>query len=179
MNDLGTIVTGTGAPSGTDTDKPLSSVPEALSARGICVAFLIGTCICLANVYFGLQAGIVNAMPMQATLVGFAVFKFAAGTSTRKELTPIENTVIQAIAGALGRMYFTNGVTGLIPALEFLIPETIGPRISYPVSHLILWSLAVSFLGTVVAAPFGSSFILKQQLRFPSASATGTLNDML
>lgn len=129
-------------------------MPEALSIRAALVAFLIGTCICLANVYFGLQAGIVNAMPMQAALVGFAAFKYTDGASRRTKLTPMENIVIQAIAGSLGGMPFTNGVTGLIPALEFLITEAIGPRVSYSVGRLIVWSLAVSFLGIVVAAPF-------------------------
>ncbi len=42
-----------------------------------------------------------------------------------------------------------------------------------------MWSVAIGFLGTVVAAPFRRHFILSERLRYPSATASGTLIGIL
>lgn len=155
-----------------------SSRPSGLSFPVLTVSVLIGTGICFANVYFGLQAGIVNAMPMPAALVGFAFFK-TLGKRSNTPFSTIDNTVLQVVAGALGSMPFTSGYTGLIPALEFLsTPSENGP-VKFTVFQLLVWSLGICFLGTVVAAPLRWFFILREKLRFPSATATGVLIGVL
>lgn len=141
-------------------------------------ALLIGTGICFANVYFGLQAGIVNAMPMPAAVVGFAFFK-ALGERFSTPFSTTENTVLQVIAGALGAMPFTSGYTGVIPALEFLVtPDENGP-VRFTVWQLLVWSLGICLLGTVVAAPLRWLFIIREKLRFPSGTATAVLIGIL
>lgn len=128
--------------------------------------------------YFGLQAGTVNAMPMQTALLGFALFR-SVQHSLSKPLSPAEITVIEVVAGAVGLAPFTSGFTGLIPALEFLTtPAENGPK-RFSVLQLLMWSLATCFLGTVASAPFRRWFILRQRLRYPSATATGTLIGVL
>lgn len=159
-------------------DPTLSSVNVALTPRAVSCAILLGSVICFANMYFGLQAGTVNAMPMQTALLGFAWFR-SVQHRLSKPLSPAEITVIEVVAGAVGLAPFTSGFTGLIPALEFLItPAENGPK-RFSVLQLLMWSLATCFLGTVAAAPFRRWFILRQRLRYPSATATGTLIGVL
>lgn len=128
--------------------------------------------------FFGLQAGIVNAMPMQSALLGYALFR-AIRHRLSNSLSPKETTVIEIVAGALGLSPFTSGFTAFIPALEFLTNANEGGPVTLGVGKLILWSLATCALGVVVAAPFRRLFILRERLRFPSATATGTLIGLL
>lgn len=159
-------------------DPPLSSVTVALTPRAVSCAILLGSAICFANMYLGLQAGTVNAMPMQTALLGFALFR-SVQHRLSKPLSPAETTVIEVVAGAVGLAPFTSGFTGLIPALEFLTtPAENGPK-RFNVLQLLVWSLATCFLGTVAAAPFRRWFILRERLRYPSATATGTLIGVL
>ena len=117
-------------------------------------------------------------MPMQAALLGFAFFR-SIKHRISKSLSPEETTVIEIIAGALGLAPFTSGFTGAIPALEFLTtPLENGPK-RFSTTQLILWSMATCALGTVVAVPFRRLFILRERLRYPSATATGTLIGVL
>jgi uncharacterized oligopeptide transporter (OPT) family protein len=155
-----------------------SASSNALTLRTIAIAVLIGTGICFANVYFGLQAGIVNAMPMPAALVGFTFFK-SISERLRTPFSPAENTVLQVIAGALGAMPFTSGYTGVIPALEFLTTPSENGPVRFTVMQLLLWSLGICLLGIVVAAPLRWLFILQEKLRFPSATATAVLIGLL
>jgi uncharacterized oligopeptide transporter (OPT) family protein len=128
--------------------------------------------------YLGLQAGTVNAMPMQTALLGFALFQRIQHRLS-KSLSPEEITVIEVIAGALGLAPFTSGFTGFIPALEFLTtPAKDGPE-RFSVGQLLLWSIATCALGTIVATPFRRLFILRERLRYPSATATGILIGVL
>jgi uncharacterized oligopeptide transporter (OPT) family protein len=91
----------------------------------------------------------------------------------------METTLIEIIAGAIGLAPFTSGCTSFIPALEFLAtPEENGP-IRFSLGSLLLWGVATCGLGVVVGAPFRSLFILREQLRYPSGTATGTLIGVL
>jgi uncharacterized oligopeptide transporter (OPT) family protein len=56
-------------------DISLTDVANAVTPRTIACAILLGSVVCLANMYFGLQAGMVNSMPMQSALLGFAFFE--------------------------------------------------------------------------------------------------------
>ncbi|KAI9779864.1 MAG: hypothetical protein M1839_007177 [Geoglossum umbratile] len=117
-------------------------------------------------------------MPMQTALLGFASFR-SIQHRLSKSLSPAETTIIEIIAGALGLAPFTSGFTGLIPALEFLTtPAENGPK-RFSVVQLLWNSLATCALGIVVAAPFRQLFILRDRLRYPSATATGILIGVL
>ena len=167
-----------GSSSASISEPPLPSVSDALTLRAISSAIFLGSAICFANMYLGLQAGIVNAMPMQSALLAFALFR-SIQHRLANPLSPAETTAIEVVAGAIGLAPFTSGYTGIIPALEFLVtPAENGPK-SFSVARLLVWSIAICFLGTVVAAPFRPMFILRERLRYPSATATGTLIGML
>ncbi|KAL8831926.1 MAG: hypothetical protein Q9170_005088 [Blastenia crenularia] len=151
---------------------------EALSPRAILSAIVLGCAICFANMYFGLQAGTVNAMPMQTALLAFAFFR-SIQHRLSSPLSPEETTAVEMVAGAVGLAPFTAGYTGLIPALEFLTtPKENGPK-RFSIPRLLVWSIAICCLGIVFAAPFRRLFILAERLRYPSATATGTLIGVL
>lgn len=90
-----------------------------------------------------------------------------------ESLTPAEITTIEIIAP------FTSGYIGFIPALEFLTtPAENGPN-KFSIFRLLAWSVATCALGIVAAVPFRRLLILRERLRFPSATATGTLIGVL
>lgn len=78
----------------------LSLVKEVLTLRAIGCAIALGSAICFANMYLGLQAGSVNAIPMQSALLAF-VFFTKVQRHLARPLSPGETTVIEVIAGAL------------------------------------------------------------------------------
>ncbi|KAF4488016.1 oligopeptide transporter [Fusarium agapanthi] len=171
-------------PSSSSDGNPAAPSPSAaladngLTCRAIVCALFLGTGVCLTNMYFGLQAGMVNAMPMQSALLGFALLQlFKAHFSTA--LTPQEITLIEVIAGALGLAPFTSGLTSFIPALQFLVDSDRDAGARFTTSQLLVWSLSTCGLGIVIGASFRRLFIIQERLRFPSATATGTLIGVL
>lgn len=157
---------------------PLASVVDALTLRAISCAITLGSIVCFANMYFGLQAGTVNAMPMQTALLGFAFFR-SIQQRLSKSLSAAETTVIEVVAGAIGLAPFTSGFTAFIPALEFLTTPAENGPVHFNLPQLLFWSMATCALGVVVAGPFRPLFILQERLRYPSATATGTLIGVL
>lgn len=69
------------------------------------------------------------------------------------------------------------GLVGVIPAMSIMTPEQNPPdgpvRLSY--GQLVLWSLALAFLGVFCAVPLRTQTILKEKLRFPSGTATANV----
>lgn len=55
---------------------------------------------------------------------------------------------------------------GVIPAYKML-GEPEGP-VSFSAAELILWSLALAFMGVFCAIPLRTQTILREKLRFPS-----------
>ena len=159
-------------------EPPLSSVSDALTPRILACAVLLGSGVCLANMYFGLQAGMVNSMPMQSALLGFGLFR-SMRHHLPKPLSPMETTLIEIIAGALGLAPFTAGFTSFIPALQFLATSEDQISLRLSTGQLFLWPLAICGIGIIAAAPFRTLFILRERLRYPSATATGTLIGVL
>jgi uncharacterized oligopeptide transporter (OPT) family protein len=156
----------------------LPSARDALTPRIIACAVLLSSSICLANMYFSLQAGIVNAMPMQSSLFRFAFFNGIQPRLSRP-LSPIENTFIEIIAGAIGPAPFTSGFTSFIPALEFLATTEEKSSMRFGFAQLLLWSIVTCGLGILAGATFRNLSILRERLRYPSATAIGTVIGVL
>ncbi|KAI9172707.1 putative oligopeptide transporter [Paramyrothecium foliicola] len=153
---------------------PLSDAKKTLTPRAVACGVFLGSIICLANMYFGLQAGMVNAMPMQSALLAFAIFRSLRPFLSRS-LSPPETTIIEIIAGSVGLAPFTAGLTSFVPALDFLANHDEKAVAQFSSNRLLLWAVATCGIGVVISAPFRTMFILREQLRFPSATATATL----
>ena len=161
-----------------EPETQFSFTGDALTVRAVACGIILGSAVCFANTYFGLQAGIVNAMPMQSALLGFGFFRTIQHRLSQS-LSPKETTIIEVVAGALGLAPFTSGFTSFLPALQYLITPEEGGPVVFSAGKLILWSITTCGLGIVAAAPFRRLFILRERLLYPSATATGTLIGIL
>ncbi|OGM48536.1 oligopeptide transporter [Aspergillus bombycis] len=176
-----------------DAGFPLTSTPErspvasaqSFTPRSLLVGLIIGALITFSNTYFGLQTGWISTMAMPSALIGFSVFKvFSKHLSY--PFTPIENVLIQTVAGAVGTMPLGCGFVGVIPALEFLIRDgEDGPSgdggtgeggpLKLSFWKLVIWSLGVCLFGVVFAVPLRKEVIVREKLKFPSGTASALM----
>lgn len=151
---------------------------QNFTVRGVVVGLAIGVIICFSNMYFGLQTGWVSGMAMPSALIGFAVFKSIA-RYIDYPFTPVENVLVQTVAGALGTMPLGCGFVGVMPALNYLLkPEENGPLV-LGTGKLIIWSLGICFFGVVLAVPLRKEVIIREKLKFPSGTATALMIGVL
>lgn len=147
---------------------------QNFTLRGVLVGLAIGVIICFSNMYFGLQTGWVSGMAMPAALIGFGFFKTVA-RCIDYPFTPVENVLVQTVAGALGTMPLGCGFVGVMPALNYLLtPEENGPLV-LSTGKLIVWSLGICFFGVVFAVPLRKEVIIREKLKFPSGTATALM----
>lgn len=128
-------------------------------------------------------------MAMPSALIGFSVFKvFSKHLSY--PFTPIENVLIQTVAGAVGTMPLGCGFVGVIPAMEFLLKKgKDGPSgdggtgeggpLKLNLWKLMIWSLGVCLFGVVFAVPLRKETIVREKLRFPSGTASALMLKVL
>jgi OPT family oligopeptide transporter len=166
-----------GMPQGTDARRYLAeraSQPQNFTVRGVLVGLAIGVVICFSNMYFGLQTGWVSGMAMPSALIGFAYFK-TVSRMLKFPFTPVENVLVQSVAGSVGTMPLGCGFVGVIPALNFLLkPEENGP-LNINLWRLIVWSVGICFFGVVFAVPLRREVIIREKLKFPSGTATALM----
>ncbi|KAK4055903.1 OPT super [Microbotryomycetes sp. JL221] len=146
-------------------------------------------------------------MSAQASILGFALFKVVPSipwfqreddndslidesaprsviNKHRRGIRPLtvhENIVLQTTAVATGTLPLAAGFVGIIPALATLRPELdAGAQpIILSFTSLVLWSTAVAFFGVFLAVPLRRQVIVKEQLVFPSGTATAQLISVL
>lgn len=158
---------------------------QSFTSRSLFVGLLIGTLITASNTYFGLQTGWISSMAMPSSLIGFAIFR-ALSKYLSFPFTPVENVLVQTVAGAVGTMPLGCGFVGVIPALEFLLREGDdgplggsgkgeGGPFNVGTWKLMLWSLGVCLFGVVFAVPLRKEVIIREKLKFPSGTATAMM----
>jgi OPT family oligopeptide transporter len=117
-------------------------------------------------------------MSMPASLIGFAFFK-TLSKHIDLPFTPVENVLVQTVAGSMGTMPLGCGFVGVMPALNYMLsPDEHGP-IFLSLWKLILWALGLCFFGVVFAVPLRRQVIIKEKLRFPSGTATALMIGVL
>ena len=155
-----------------------ASEPQNFTVRGVVVGLAIGLIICFSNMYFGLQTGWVSGMNMPSALIGFAFFKSVARLIDFP-FTPVENVLVQSVAGSVGTMPLGCGFVGVVPALNFLLkPEENGP-LRIGLWKLIVWAVGICFFGVVFAVPLRRQVIIREKLKFPSGTATALMIGVL
>ncbi|KAK2861253.1 hypothetical protein FQN49_004388 [Arthroderma sp. PD_2] len=175
---------------GEDDVSPKTSA-QSFTPRSLLVGLAIGTLITFSNTYFGLQTGWISTMAMPSSLIGFAVFK-TLSRHLSFPFTPVENVLIQTVAGAVGSMPLGCGFVGVIPALEYLLrPGPDGPMdgsdggdgeggpLKLTFWKLVVWSLGVCLFGVVFAVPLRREVIVREKLKFPSGTATALMINVL
>ena len=159
-----------------------ASAPQNFTLRSLVVGLLIGVVICFSNTYFGLQTGWISGMAMPSALLGFAWFK-SISKILKFPFTPVENVLVQTVAGAVGTMPLGCGFVGVIPALELLLKPSETPDggqgLHLPLGKLIIWALGICFFGVVFAVPLRKEVIIREKLKFPSGTATALMIGVL
>lgn len=131
-----------------------------LTARAVISGCVTGSVVACTNVYIGLKIGWSFGASIIAAVLSYAIFSF----SDRK-LTVLETNIAQTTGSAAGSMAAAAGMLAPIPAMALL-----GHPIS--TSSLVMWSLAISFLGVFFAVPLRRQFVEIDKLRFPTGTAT-------
>lgn len=144
---------------------------HTFSLRGILAGGFIGTLICFASIYYGLQAGQTNSMPLPSALLAYAVFR-PFTRFLRRQFNPNENVFVMTVAASMGGIPYTAGLSGTIPALEYLTTSRDNGPIKFTLWRLILWCLGVCLFGILFAAPFRKHFVSRTDLRFPTGTAS-------
>jgi len=155
-----------------------ASEPQNFTLRGVLVGLAIGVVICFSNTYFGLQTGWVSGMTMPSALIGFAFFK-SVSRWISYPFTPVENVLVQTVAGSVGTMPLGCGFVGVIPALEFLLKPEEGGPLGLSLGKLIIWAVGICFFGVVFAVPLRREVIIREKLKFPSGTATALMIGVL
>lgn len=86
---------------------------RSFTLRSVAVGLFVGTVICAANVYFGLQTGWVSIMSMPASLMGFGIFKTLQPLLTFP-FSAVENVLLQSVAGGMAVMPLGCGIVGVV-----------------------------------------------------------------
>ncbi|WYZ37428.1 hypothetical protein EsH8_II_000934 [Colletotrichum jinshuiense] len=181
-DDDDTVGNGATPRHGTDSEDTLKQGPvihgHSFTLRGILVGLLVGLVICFSNMYFGLQTGWVSTMTMPASLMGFGIFK-ALSRHLRFPFTPVENVLVQTVAGSMAIMPLGCGFVGVIPAMNYLMTSEEQGPLTISLWKLILWSLGLCYFGVVFAVPLRRQVIIRERLRFPSGFSTAVLIGVL
>ncbi|ETS79156.1 hypothetical protein PFICI_09009 [Pestalotiopsis fici W106-1] len=155
-------------------------LPEGrhFTVRGVAVGLLVGLVICFSNMYFGLQTGWVSMMTMPASLLGFGIFRTLA-PHLKFPFSPVENVLVQSVAGGMAIMPLGCGFVGVLPAMEYLLSSEEQGPISLSLWKLMVWSLGLCYFGVVFAVPLRRQVIIREKLKFPSGFSTAVLIGVL
>ncbi|KAJ9667621.1 OPT super [Coniosporium apollinis] len=155
-----------------------ASEPQNFTLRGVLVGLAIGVVICFSNMYFGLQTGWVSSMSMPSALIGFAYFK-TVSRLIAFPFSPVENVLVQSVAGSVGTMPLGCGFVGVIPALDYLLKPEEGGPLRLSTWKLVVWAVGIAFFGVVFAVPLRREVIIREKLKFPSGTATALMIGVL
>ncbi|RKF78634.1 putative oligopeptide transporter [Golovinomyces cichoracearum] len=151
---------------------------QNFTLRGVLVGLVVGTIVCFSNMYFGLQSGWISPMSMPSALMGFVFFK-SISRHLDLPFTPVENVLIQSVAGGMGTMPLGCALVGVMPALNNMLTSEENGPVNLSLWKLILWSLGLCFFGVIFAVPLRKQVIIREKLKFPSGTATAIMIRML
>ncbi|RDI89628.1 26S protease regulatory subunit 7 [Venturia inaequalis] len=155
-----------------------ANAPQNFTFRGVLVGLIIGVIINFSNMYFGLQTGWVSGMAMPSALLGFAYFRSVA-KYLNFPFSPVENVLVQSVAGSVGTMPLGCGFVGVVPALEYLLLPEEGGSLNIGLWKLVVWSVGIAFFGVVFAVPLRRQVIIREKMKFPSGTATALMIGVL
>lgn len=93
--------------------EPVRIQGHSFTARGVAVGLAIGLVLACTNISMGLQSGWVSTMTMPASLMGFGFFKMIS-KHLKFPFSPVENVLVQTVAGSMGIMPLGCGLVGVV-----------------------------------------------------------------
>ncbi len=137
-----------------------------LTVRAIITGMCLGAVMCLANLYIVLKTGWSVGVTLTACIMAWALFSLVGRVvGPRGHMGILENNAMGSVASAAG--YMTGG--GNMAALPALIMLT-GER--PPMYILMAWFACIAGLGVFAAIPIKRQLINREQLTFPTGTAT-------
>lgn len=137
-----------------------------LTVRAVVFGMGIGAVMCLSNLYVFFKTGWSMGVTITAAILAFAVFGALSGARVlRRPLTTLENNALTTVASGAG--YMTGG--GNMAAFGALLMVTSVRPHGIP---MIAWFGAIAALGVFAAIPIKRQLINKEQLAFPTGTAT-------
>lgn len=148
--------------------------PPTFTVRSTAVGAAIGSLVCLSNTYFGLQNGNSDGMAAPSALLGFAFFRLIQPT-LKTPFEAAENSYLQTVASAVGSVPLTAGLISIVVALEYLLHPSEGGPVKFSYNNLVTWTLGLCSFGMFFALFLRKHILEREKLRFPTATATGTI----
>lgn len=153
---------------------------RGFTLRALLVGSLVGTVIVFSNTYFGLQTGWISIMSMPASLLGFGFFKFLEKHGLLAfPFSPVENVLVQTVAGSMAVMPLGCGFVGVIPAISYLLNKQEGGPIHLDLAKSLIWAVGLCYFGVLFAVPLRKQVLIREKLRFPSGFSTAILISVL
>ncbi len=132
-----------------------------LTVRALVVGSLIGALLAATNIYVGLKIGLFDAGAITAAIIGVVVLR-----STGRAPSPREMNVLVTTSSAAAMVSGASGLLGPLAAMGMI-------GLDVPAWVIIVWSLAVSVLGLLIALPLRAPLVTGDNaLPFPTARAT-------
>lgn len=139
-----------------------------LTVRAAVTGMILGSTLGAANLYIGLKIGWNFGMSITSSVLAFAIFSAAQKAfPTMRPFSTLENNTSQTAASAAAYMS-SAGLVSSIPAMTMLRAEGMTEIPELTFGQLVVWLMAISALGVVVAIPLKRNMINAEQLRFPS-----------
>ncbi len=142
-----------------------------LNLRSAITGMLLGSILCLTNMYVGIKTGWTLGVGITSVILSFALFKALSKMKLGKEMTILENNAMQSVATSAG--YMTAPMMASIPAYMMVTGQVI------PMWQTFWWIIMLSLLGVLFAFPLKRRYINDEQLPFPEGRAAGIVLDSL
>lgn len=137
-----------------------------LTVRAVVTGMLLGMLMCLSNLYVVLKTGWSIGVTVTACIMAYGIFGLLKGARiVKKPFGILENNAMGSVASAAG--YMTGG--GNMAALPALVMLT---GIRPDATMMIFWFAAIAALGVCAAIPIKRQLVNKEQLAFPTGTAT-------
>ncbi len=139
---------------------------KQLTVRAAITGMLLGGILCLSNLYVVLKTGWSFGVTLTACILAFAIFKGAQALGlAKRDFTILENNAMSSVASAAG--YMTGG--GNMAAFPALLMLTAVRPDGF---SMFLWFAVIATLGVFAAIPVKRQLINREQLVFPTGTAT-------
>lgn len=137
-----------------------------LTVRAVVTGMVLGAVMCLANLYIVLKTGWSVGVTLTASIMAWALFSVVGrALGPKHHMGILENNAMGSVASAAG--YMTGGGNmAALPALIMLTGQRPSPLV------LMAWFACIAGLGVFAAIPIKRQLINREQLTFPTGTAT-------
>src|SRR5688500_14431073 len=141
-----------------------------LTLRSGATGFFLGGILSATNLYIGAKTGWTLGVGLTSVILAYAAFRVMSSLGVR-DMTILENNAAQSVATAAGYMTgpLISGMAAYMWVQNALIPWW----------QMLLFNVALSVLGVLVAFPMKRRFINDEQQPFPEGAACGVVLDAL